>query len=202
MSGKPEKRIVSGSPTIHSWLSGRGTDSVPASYTADMRTSVLLSIGFAIAFSVSLPLCTQAQDATPAQLGSEKGTEGPKAVDSAYRKLDGLVSHLRARNAEQFATNPAKGIDEASFIPIGGIEQWVTIRGQDRANPVLLFLHGGPGDVTNPWAFALFALWEEHSTVAQWDQRGAGRTFRRNGPPAASTMTLDRMAQDGVELAQ
>src|SRR5262249_4736186 len=80
--------------------------------------------------------------------------------------------------------------------------QWVTIRGQHRANPVLLFVHGGPGDVTNPWSFALFAPWERYFTVVQWDERGTGRTLRKNGPGDASTMTLDRMAQDGVELAE
>src|SRR5262249_42939091 len=99
-------------------------------------------------------------------------------------------------------SNPPRGIDEASFIRIGGIEQWVTVRGQDRDNAVLLFLHGGPGDVTNPWTFALFAPWEKHFTVVQWDQRGAGRTLKRNGPSIAPTLTVDRIAQDGVELAE
>ena len=56
----------------------------------------------------------------------------PKATDSEYRKLDGLLSLLRSRNTKQFAIHSAKGIDEASFVPIGGIEQWITIRGQDR----------------------------------------------------------------------
>jgi pimeloyl-ACP methyl ester carboxylesterase len=39
-------------------------------------------------------------------------------------------------------------------------------------------------------------------TVVQWDQRGAGRTLGRNGPGSASTITIERMAQDGVELAE
>jgi len=38
-------------------------------------------------------------------------------------------------------------IEEASFVKVGGIEQWVTIRGDDDRKPVLLLLHGGPGDV-------------------------------------------------------
>jgi pimeloyl-ACP methyl ester carboxylesterase len=126
----------------------------------------------------------------------------PTAVDSEYRKLEGLLARVRARNTEQFAVSPKSGIDEASYVSIGGIEQWVTIRGQDRANPVLLFLHGGPGDVTNPWTFALFAPWEKLFTVVQWDQRGAGRTLRRTGPAVAPTMTLDRMMQDGIEVAE
>jgi len=131
-----------------------------------------------------------------------KDPQQPIALDPEYRKLDALVSFLRARNVEQFAIRSPNGIDESSFVPIGAIEQWVTIRGQDRANPVLLFLHGGPGDVTTPWAFAFFAPWEEHFTVVQWDQRGAGRTLKRNGPGIAPTLTLDRMAQDGIELSE
>jgi pimeloyl-ACP methyl ester carboxylesterase len=125
-----------------------------------------------------------------------------QTTDSEYRKLDGLVSFLRARNAEQFAVPSAKGIDEARFVRIGGIEQWVTIRGWDRDNPVLLFLHGGPGEVTNPWTFVLFAPWEKHFTVVQWDQRGAGRTLRKTGPTVAPTMTVDRIVQDGIELSE
>ena len=126
----------------------------------------------------------------------------PPALDSEYRKLDDLVSFLRARNAQQYAISSPKGIDEARFVTVGGIEQWITIRGQDRDNPVMLFLHGGPGDVTNPWAFALFAPWEKYFTVVQWDQRGAGRTLRKSGPAVAPTITVDRMVQDGIELTE
>lgn len=138
------------------------------------------------------------------------GAQGPAgdhpgraaAADAQYRKLDRLLSVLRARNAEQLALRSPRSVDEARFVRIGGIEQWIAIRGRDRDNPVLLFLHGGPGDVTSPWAFALFAAWEERFTVVHWDQRGAGRTLRRNGPSIAPTLTVDRMVQDGIELAE
>jgi pimeloyl-ACP methyl ester carboxylesterase len=131
-----------------------------------------------------------------------KDPQQPIPLDPEYRKLDALVSFLRERNAKQFAIPSTKGIDEAGYVPIGGIEQWVTIRGQDRANRVLLFLHGGPGDVTSCWAFRLFVPWEEHFTVVQWDQRGAGRTLKKSGSAVAPTLTVDRMAQDGIELAE
>ena len=123
-------------------------------------------------------------------------------LDPEYRRFDALVSFVRARNTEQYAIRTPKGIDEAGYLAIGGIEQWVTIRGQDRANPVLLFLHGGPGDVTSCWALELFAPWEEQFTVVQWDERGAGRTLRKSGRSVASTLTVDRMAKDGIELAE
>ena len=161
-----------------------------------------------IALACFATMMAAQQAAAPAQTqqsnaaAPEEGAKAPNAVDAEYRKFDELVTFLRARNAKQFAINSAKGIDEASYVPLGGIEQWVTIRGQDRANPVLLFVHGGPGDVTNPWSFATFAPWETHFTVVQWDERGAGRTLKKSGPGVAPTMTLDRMSQDGIELAE
>jgi len=131
-----------------------------------------------------------------------KDPQQPIPLDPEYRKLDALVSFLRERNAKQFAIRSAKGIDEAGYVNIGGIEQWVTIRGQDRANPVLLFLHGGPGDVTSCWTFRMFDPWEDHFTVVQWHQRGAGRTLKKSGTAATPSLTVDRMAQDGIELSQ
>jgi pimeloyl-ACP methyl ester carboxylesterase len=93
------------------------------------------------------------------------------------------------------------GIQEEAFVPIGGIDQWITIKGDDRDNPVLLFLHGGPGDAASPFADAMFAGWEKDFTLVQWDQRGAGRTFGKTGPSIAPTMTMKRMTQDGIEVA-
>ena len=139
------------------------------------------------------PVSALAQAADTSQL---------KPLDEEYRKFDQLLSLLRDRNKAQFVIDPARGIDEERYVEIGGIDQWITIRGQDRNNPVLLFLHGGPGDVTNPWTFAMFAPWESQFTVVQWDQRGAGRTLRKSGPAIAPTITVDRMVQDGLELAE
>ena len=93
-------------------------------------------------------------------------------------------------------------IAEKTFVAIGGIDQWVTIKGDDRANPVVLFLHGGPGNASSPFADAWYAGWEKHFTLVQWDQRGAGRTFTRNGPGVEPTMTVERMVQDGIEVAE
>lgn len=123
-------------------------------------------------------------------------------IDPGYRKLDEFASMLRARSAQTYAITAPNGIDEATYVEIGGIEQWITIRGKDRNNPVLLFLHGGPGDATNPWGYAAFRSWLRYFTVVQWDQRGAGRTFGRNGAASASSITPDRMVQDGVELSE
>ena len=92
-------------------------------------------------------------------------------------------------------------IDEQSFVTIGGIEQWVTIHGKDRGNPVILVLHGGPGVTNAPFAPA-FIPWRAKFTVVEWDQRGAGRTFGRNGAEKSGILSIDRLTQDGIELAE
>ncbi|THD50675.1 alpha/beta hydrolase [Phenylobacterium sp.] len=91
------------------------------------------------------------------------------------------------------------GIDQSSFVSIGGIDQWVSIKGDDRRNPVLLVVHGGPGEAQWPVA-AHYKPWETAFTVVQWDQRGAGHTYGRYGKRTPE-MTLDRFANDGNEVA-
>ena len=136
-----------------------------------------------------------------ASLSAQEPSSG-RSEAGEFQKLEPALKFLRARNARDYAVTTPNGIDEANYVKIGGLEQWITIRGEDRKNPVLLLLHGGPGDATNPWGYAGFRTWLKYFTVVQWDQRGAGRTFGRNGAAAASTITIERMVQDGVELAE
>jgi len=105
--------------------------------------------------------------------------------------------------AAQVSTARApESVNEKMFVRIGGIDQWITIKGDDRNDPVVLFLHGGPGDALSPFADALYAGWEKEFTLVQWDQRGAGRTYGKSGPAIEPTMTVERMEQDGVEVAE
>jgi len=97
--------------------------------------------------------------------------------------------------------DPTRGIDEETFAPIGGIDQWVSMRGENRENPVVLLLHGGPRMASSFLPRNYFASWTRDFTVVRWDQRGAGRTYGRSGP-LTQGITVDRMAQDGVEVAE
>lgn len=93
------------------------------------------------------------------------------------------------------------GIERLEKVRIGGIDQWVSIRGNDRRNPVLLMLHGGPGWVAMPTSWYFQRGWEEYFTVVQWDQRGAGKTYVANDPAqVAPTMSRERMVADSEEM--
>lgn len=74
------------------------------------------------------------------------------------------------------ACAPRQAVHEAGFITIGGIEQWVVVDGADCGNPVVVMVHGGPGNPNTPFARNLFGDWENDFTIVQWDQRGSGKT--------------------------
>jgi pimeloyl-ACP methyl ester carboxylesterase len=112
-------------------------------------------------------------------------------------------SVIAQNSARQASSAPAAAqVKEEMFVRIGGIDQWITIKGDNRKNPVVLFLHGGPGDAMSPFADAMYAGWEKRLTLVQWDQRGAGRTYGKSGPSIEPTMTIERMVDDGIEVAQ
>ena len=92
-------------------------------------------------------------------------------------------------------------VDEKGFVVIGGIEQWVTVKGDRCANPIILFISGGPGNPLSPYSDAVFGAWSRDFTLVQWDQRGAGMTYGRSPPAEDAVLTIQRMRDDGVELA-
>lgn len=95
------------------------------------------------------------------------------------------------------------GVQETFEVTLGGTRQVVNVRGADRDNPILIYVHGGPGAVEMPFAWAFQRPWEDYFTVVQWDQRGAGRSYPLNDPKTlAPTMTVDRYRDDTIELIE
>jgi pimeloyl-ACP methyl ester carboxylesterase len=119
-------------------------------------------------------------------------TDGPKPRNRA--EATAVIRELRR------IVTP-EGIESARTVRIGGIEQFITIRGTDRRNPVLLILHGGPGFAEAPLGWWNTHALEEYFVVVQWDQRGAGKTYLINDPKAvAPTMTPERFIDDVGEM--
>lgn len=92
-------------------------------------------------------------------------------------------------------------VDEKGFVRIGGIEQWVTVKGDRCDNPIILFISGGPGNPLSPYSDAMFGAWAKDFTLVQWDQRGAGMTYGRSPPAADAVLSIGQMRDDGTELA-
>jgi pimeloyl-ACP methyl ester carboxylesterase len=91
-------------------------------------------------------------------------------------------------------------IAETDYLHLGGIDQWVMIRGESLANPPLILLHGGPGLSETPLFRHFIAPLEKAFTVVYWDQRGSGRSFDRTIP--RSSMTVEQFVADLDELVE
>lgn len=84
-------------------------------------------------------------------------------------------------------------------VLLGGVEQVVIIRGHNVANPVLLYLHGGPGTPEFAFIRKEFAALEKHFTICYWEQRGAGKSAKWKTP--AADLTLERLVNDCGDVA-
>lgn len=113
----------------------------------------------------------------------------------------GLLTAKKKRSREELRITAPRGIDEEEYAAIGGIEQYLYHRGRDVLNPVVLYLHGGPGSPELPFINKFQPAWEDRITVVHWDQRGCGKTFFRNDPDkVSSTLTLERLLLDLDEV--
>jgi pimeloyl-ACP methyl ester carboxylesterase len=91
---------------------------------------------------------------------------------------------------------------EKHFIEIGGIQQGFFLRSENPKNPVILFLHGGPGspELALLYRYEVQERLEKYFTVCWWDQRGAGMSFSNSIDPA--TMTLEQMIEDTRQITE
>jgi L-proline amide hydrolase len=88
----------------------------------------------------------------------------------------------------------AEAISELKAVEINGTRQYILIRGRDRSAPVLLFLHGGPGMPAMYLAHDFQRQLENDFVIVHWDQRGAGKSFRKGIDPAS--MTISQLLED------
>jgi pimeloyl-ACP methyl ester carboxylesterase len=125
-------------------------------------------------------------------------------LSAALILLTGLGLGFRAyrqhQNAEILALHGPNAIVDARYVTIGGVRQWISIRGEDRHNPVILFVHGGPGDAQSALS-VLYRSWEHDFTVVHWDQRGGGLTLA-GGADLTPDIMLGRMVADGIEVTE
>ena len=109
---------------------------------------------------------------------------------------------LQQQSKTMYGVSDPNGIEELKSVNIGGVEQWLHIRGRNRNNPVILWLHGGPGAPVIGGGFdAVHRPWEDYFTVVMWDQRQTGKSYYP-ADDEANPLTVKQFEEDTEELIQ
>ncbi|MGP8173094.1 MAG: alpha/beta fold hydrolase [Terracidiphilus sp.] len=109
----------------------------------------------------------------------------------------GMVFYLWFTPGRTPAIHEPNSIASLERIRIGGVDQYILIRGNDSSLPVLLFLHGGPGMPAMYLVHAFQRELEKEFVVVQWDRRAAGKSYRED---INGTLTTEQLVADTVEL--
>ncbi|MBR0343371.1 MAG: alpha/beta hydrolase [Oscillospiraceae bacterium] len=126
---------------------------------------------------------------------------------SDHRLINGFVVAagltsvaLAGRSLARSSTRvvPEGGINEGFYLTIGGVKQWISIYGEDISNPVLLFLHGGPGGALSSIGWTVLNKIGDIFTVVNWDQRNCGKS--RDMSQDDIPLTPELFMSDAVEL--
>lgn len=125
----------------------------------------------------------------------------PAAVVLALTAITllGVRAYAQRSAAARVRISSPGGIESIEKIRLGGVAQWIQIRGVDRSKPLLLFIHGGPGFPQMPFSH-LNAELEKNFVVVQWDQRGAGKSYSWSIPD--ESMRVAQFVSDTRELTQ
>jgi pimeloyl-ACP methyl ester carboxylesterase len=121
-----------------------------------------------------------------------------------FESVEAALEGIRQVQRDVGRIVAADGVEDARHVMLGGAKQWISMRGQDRHAPVLLFLHGGPGDPISEFAYTYQRPWEDYFVVVNWDQRGFGRSWGSPEDAASllSSLTREQYVADAVELIE
>ena len=111
-----------------------------------------------------------------------------------------VLFFIRAIGKSIYSQTPNGGINESMYIDVNGTKQWISIYGEDINNPVLLYLHGGPGSATSQIDYAFTRKWTDIYTVVTWDQRNCGKSYdtKQNN----IVLTRELFLNDGMEVTK
>ncbi|HWZ23614.1 MAG TPA: alpha/beta fold hydrolase, partial [Cytophagaceae bacterium] len=89
-------------------------------------------------------------------------------------------------------------IDSTAAVTIGGIKQFIAIKGANRATPLLLYITGGPGETSIGQSDGYTNELKKHFVLVEWDQRGCGETQKLNASPVPITLAVCQQDAAGL----
>lgn len=126
-----------------------------------------------------------------------QGAAAPSPKFPASR--DSIVGRI----ADLQRIHTPEGIEVLEPVEVNGTTQWISIRGLNRNNPILLVVHGGPGSamIASTWTYQ--KPWEDFFTVVNWDQRGVGKNWNpADTARLRPTMTSEQHVRDAEVIVR
>ncbi len=157
--------------------------------------TILLILGVALLPYISPVLFAVEAVAEPQMNTDQKNME--KTATASF------VKYLKKRKtsiAKARKISSTNGIEELESVKVNGLEQWLSIRGSDKNNPVLLYVHGGPGATSMPFAYEMSPDWEKNFIMVHWDQRGTGKTRCSNPDYDPREAKFDDFYADMIDI--
>lgn len=114
-----------------------------------------------------------------------------------------VAAVTRSRNHKRQHIAEAQGTELKEYRNINGVMQFLYHRSENIKNPVILYLHGGPGEPAIPSCYLFQRPWEARYTVVHWDQRLCGKTLQANASDLCSlkeTITVSQLIADTREI--
>ena len=113
--------------------------------------------------------------------------------------LRSLLPAGTPRIRDRAGAGAARSVAALEKVRIGDSDQWILARSADVTSPIVLFVHGGPGTSELTLNRRNTRDLEKHFVVVNWDQRGAGKSYR--AITDAGRMNVEQFVQDTRELA-
>ena len=89
-------------------------------------------------------------------------------------------------------------ISQKAYVEINGVKMGMIIKSKNTSNPVLIFVHGGPGMPEHPLTKTYPTVLDEYFTVVWWDQRGSGLSY--SSDISTKTMTTEQFISDTISV--
>jgi len=109
-----------------------------------------------------------------------------------------LIFFLRRQYGRSTKITSENGIQENAFVKLGRLQQFISIRGQNTSNPVILILHGGPGSPISLVGYHWQTGLESYYTLVNWEQRGCGRTYFENLAKKTKSKTVTKTTTEST----
>ena len=113
-----------------------------------------------------------------------------------------FIAQTTACTTYRFRRLPNKEIQQFEMVRIGGLKQAISIRGDNKNNPVMVYLHGGPGYPLFPFEplqESMLRL-ERQFTMVYWEQRGTGKSFNWRIP--RRSMNIEQFVEDTRQVVE